>query len=604
MEPWVWSRWFFVFQIMTNTDSPTNLDSLRHSCAHLLAAAVGELWPEALPTLGPSIETGFYYDFDFGSTKLTDDDLPKIENKMHSIVKTWETFSRKEVTLAEAQELFNKNPYKLELVSEITAKKESLSVYTSGTFTDLCRGGHIEKPASVLQHFKLLSIAGAYWRGNEKNKMLTRVYGTCFHSSDQLNEYLHFLEESKRRDHRKLGKDLEIFTFADEIGPGLPLWLPNGTIIKDELENWGKETEKKWGYQRVSTPFLTKRALFELSGHVPYFEEEMYKVEIPGENKQEQYFIKPMNCPFHHMIFKSRTRSYKELPLKIAEYGTVARYENTGALNGILRPRLFCQNDAHVYCTENQAVDVFVEIIKLHQYYYDTLGLKDYYIVLALRDPQNKDKYHHDENLWEKSEQLSRLAMDKAGIKYVVQNEGAAHYGPKMDFKIKSAIGTEYGISTNQIDLFMPQRFNLKYTDNDGKEKFVVVQHRAPLGSSERFVGFLLEHFAGALPTWLSPVQTSILPISDKQIEYAKTINLQLSEKNIRTGLNDKNEPLSAKIRDSEIKKIPYTIIVGEKEVTNQNITIRKRGQKDQITCSIPEFIDRIISEIATKAIS
>ena len=361
----------------------------------------------------------------------------------------------------------------------------------------------------------------------------------AYHTKE-LDDYLNMLEEAKKRDHRKLGKDLELFTFAEEIGPGLPLWLPKGTIIKDELEKWGKETEAKWGYQRVSTPFLTKRELFVMSGHVPYFEDEMYKVQVPGDNKEESYFVRPMNCPFHHMIYKSKTRSYRDLPLKLAEYGTVARYENAGAINGILRPRLFCQNDAHIYCAEDQAVDVFVEIINLHKYYYDTLGLKDYNIVLALRDPEKKDKYHGEEELWQKSEQLSREAMDKAGIKYVVQNEGAAHYGPKMDFKIKSAIGTEYGISTNQIDLFMPRRFNLKYTDAQGNDQYPVVQHRAPLGSSERFVGFLIEHYAGAFPLWLAPVQVVIIPISDKFVPFALSILDSLKFANIRTELNDK----------------------------------------------------------------
>lgn len=576
-----------------------NLENLRHSCAHLLAAAVMDLWPQAQRTIGPSIENGFYFDFDFGDVKLSEADLPKIEAKMHEIVASWKSFERFKLSVADAKKEFPGNLYKSELIDEFSGLGETLTFYKSGAYWDLCRGGHVPHPNHDLKHFKLLSIAGAYWRGSEKNKMLTRIYGTVFPTQKELADHLSYLEEAKRRDHRKIGKDLELFAFAEEIGPGLPLWLPKGTIIKDELENWGKATEKKWGYQRVSTPFLTKRELFVMSAHVPYFEDEMYKVQVPGENQEEQYFIKPMNCPFHHMIFKNRTRSYKELPLRLAEYGTVARYENSGALNGILRPRLFCQNDAHVYCTEDQAVDVFVEIINLHKYYYDTLGLKDYYIVLALRDPAKKDKYHGEEELWQKAEQLSIQAMDKAGIKYIIQNEGAAHYGPKMDFKIKSAIGTEYGISTNQIDLFMPRRFDLKYTDKDGKEKYVVVQHRAPLGSSERFVGFLLEHFAGNPPTWLNPVQVKVLPISEKHLDYSRSIWQKLIDTNIRAELDDSNETLQAKIRNAQLEKSSYMLIIGDKEVASNTVTQRARNGNAAGPFPIETFISAITTEIA-----
>ncbi len=581
-----------------------NLDHLNHSCSHLLAAAVTNLWPHALPTLGPAIENGFYYDFDFGSTKISEEDFSRIEAKMHELAKDWKEFSRIDIDTETAKKQFAHDPYKLELIQEISGRGEPLTFYKSGEFTDLCRGGHIDNPDSQLLHFKLLSVAGAYWRGNEKNKMLTRIYGTCWPTERQLSDHLLYLEEVKKRDHRKLGKDLEIFTFCEEIGPGLPLWLPKGTIIKEELEKWGKETEDQWGYQRVSTPFLTKRDLFVTSGHVPYFEDEMYKVEVPGENKDETYFVKPMNCPFHHMIFKNKTRSYRDLPLRLAEYGTVARYENAGALNGILRPRVFVQNDAHIYCTEEQAVDVFVEIINLHKYYYDTLGLTNYYIVLALRDPAKKDKYHGEDELWQKAEALSRAAMDKSGIKYIVQNEGAAHYGPKMDFKIHSAIGNEYGISTNQIDLFMPRRFDLKYTDTDGKEKYAIVQHRAPLGSSERFVGFLLEHFAGALPVWLSPVQACILPITDRQNEYASQIYDQLKSANIRVHLDSRNEPLNARIRDWQLQKVPYILVIGDKEIASQSVSVRFRGQKEQQVMPQAQFVDIVKDMIARKSLS
>jgi len=577
-----------------------NNDHLNHSCSHLLAAAVTSLWPKALPTLGPPIENGFYYDFDFGDTKISEDDFPKIVAKMQDIAPSWKNFQEISITPVQAKKDFKNNPYKLELINELTSQQ--ITYYKSGDFFDLCRGGHMDLGTQSLNHFKLLSVAGAYWRGSEKNKMLTRIYGTCFPSQKDLDDYLNLQEETKKRDHRKLGRDLEIFTFSEDIGPGLPLWLPKGTIIKDELENWGKETEAKWGYQRVSTPFLTKRSLFVTSGHVPYFEDEMYKVTVPGEHPEEQYFIKPMNCPFHHMIFNNKTRSYRDLPLKLAEYGTVARYENAGALNGILRPRLFCQNDAHVYCTEEQTIDVFVEIIKLHQYYYDTLGLKDYFIVLCLRDPAKKDKYHGEEELWQKSEKLSREAMEKSGVKYKVENEGAAHYGPKMDFKIKSAIGTEYGISTNQIDLFMPRRFDLKYTDRDGSEKYVVVQHRAPLGSSERFVGFLLEHFAGNLPTWLNPVQVKVLPISDRHLDYAKAAHQKLLDNNIRSELDDRNDTLKGKIRDAQLQKSSYMLVLGDKEVTDNLVSVRSRSGENTAGQNIEKFISDIQTEIKNKS--
>lgn len=571
-----------------------------------MAAAVLELWPNTFPTLGPAIENGFYYDFDFAGYKSAPgpEDLPKIEKKMHELVKSWKSFEKNVLTREEALKEFAGNEYKEELINELSKNSDELTVYQSGEFRDLCRGGHVEHPSEKLRYFKLLSIAGAYWRGDEKNKMLTRIYGTIFPSQKELDEYLALKEEARKRDHRKIGKDLKIFAFAEEVGPGLPLWLPSGTIIKEELEKWGKETEDRWGYKRVSSPFLTKKDLFVTSGHVPYFEDEMYKVEVPGENKEETYYIKPMNCPFHHMIYKTEGRSYKDLPLRLAEYGTVARYENAGALNGILRPRVFVQNDAHIYCTEEQAVDVFVEIIDLHKYYYDTLGLKDYYIALCLRDSNKKDKYHGEEELWLKSEKLSREALDKSGVDYVVQNEGAAHYGPKMDFKIKSAIGTEYGISTNQIDLFMPRKFNLKYTDKNGVEQFVVVQHRAPLGSSERFVGFLLEHFAGNFPTWLTPVQVKVLPIAERHMSYALNVMEKLKEAGIRVELDNKNETLGNKIRNAQTEKVAYMFIVGDKEIEKNAVSVRKRNGEDLGSKDLEDFVKALKKEIEEKIIN
>lgn len=576
-----------------------DLDKIRHSSAHLLAAAVMKLWPDTKPTIGPVIEDGFYYDFEFKKA-VKEEDLKKIEDKMIDLVKSWTDMKQSFMTKEEALRFYKDNEYKKELISEIDEKDEKLSFYSAGKFKDLCRGPHVENPAKELGHFKLLSIAGAYWRGDEKNKMLTRIYGTAFEKKKDLEQHLKLLEEIKERDHRKIGKEMELFTFSDQIGAGLPLWMPKGTIIKDELEKWGVETENEWGYKRVATPFLTKRKLFETSGHVPYFEDEMYKVKVPGEDK-EDYFIKPMNCPFHHMIYKARKRSYRELPLRLAEYGTVARYEQAGALNGILRPRVFCQNDAHVYCTEEQAVDEFIEIINLHRYYYDKLGLKDYYIVLALRDPKKKDKYHGNDEMWKKSEEMSIESMEKAGIKFKVENEGAAHYGPKMDFKIKSAIGTEYGISTNQIDFYMPERFGLKYIAKDSSEKPVVVQHRAPLGSSERFVGFLIEHYKGAFPAWLAPTQVKILPVSDKSLDYAQKLSEKFDKNQIRYELDDVNETLGNKIRKAEVEKVPYMLIVGEKEAKDTTVSVRSRDEGDQGAMQSDNFIQKVQKEILDK---
>lgn len=580
---------------------------MRHSAEHVLHMVMEELYLGLKKVMGPAIEDGFYFDFDYDG-KITQDDFEKIEKKMQEIIDADLKISHKEVSFEEAQKIFMGNPYKLEWLEGIKERGEKVSIYEFGKPTDkfydidICAGPHVRSTKEI-KAFKLLNIAGAYWHGDANNKMLTRIYGTAFNSQKDLNKYLSRVEEAKKRDHRKIGKELELFTLCEEIGPGLPLWLPKGEVIRDELEKWGKETEEAWGYKRVGTPFLTKRKLFEISGHVPYFEDEMYKVHVPGD-VEEEYYIKPMNCPFHHMIYKSKTRSYRELPLKLAEYGTVARYEDSGAINGILRPRVFCQNDAHVYCTEEQAIDEFVEIINLHRYYYDKLGLKDYYIVLCLRDPTKKDKYHGDESMWKKAEELSRQAMDKSKIEYKIENEGAAHYGPKMDFKIKSAIGNVYGISTNQIDLFMPQRFGLTYVDKEGKEKPVIVQHRAPLGSSERFVGFLIEHFAGAFPVWLAPVQAEIIPISEKHVKYAKQVLNSFKEKHIRAEIDDRPETMQAKIRDAQMQKVPYMIILGDKEVAENTVSIRLRDESSKKDIKLPEAVAKIENIYLTKSLS
>lgn len=579
---------------------------LRHTAEHVLHTAVEALYPGAKKVMGPPIEDGFYFDFDYDGT-ISEDDFPRIEGFMKEIIDADLPITKHTLPVKEARKIFKNNKFKLELIDE-HSKESELSFYTFGKEgdkfydIDLCAGPHVESTGRI-KAFKLMSIAGAYWRGDEKNKMLTRIYATAFDDKKKLKEYLELLEEQKRRDHRKLGKELEIFMLSEEVGPGLPLWMPNGAIMREELERWGKETENDWGYHRVMTPFMTKRTLFEISGHVPYFEEEMYKVKIPGEG-EEEYFIKPMNCPFHHMIYKSKPRSYRDLPYRLAEFGTVARYENRGALNGILRPRVFTQNDAHVYCSEEQVIDVFVEIMDLHRYYYDKLGLKDYHIVLGLPDPEKKNKYHGDKEMWEKAEKLSKEAMEKAGVEYEEEVGGAAHYGPKMDLKVKSAIGTEYAISTNQIDLFMPIKFGLTFTDRDGREKPVVVQHRAPLGSDERFIGFLLENFAGNMPVWLSPVQIVLIPIGEKHAEYCASLEKVMKEEGLRAQVDGRNEPMNARIRDAQLMKVPYMLIVGDREIGEETASVRLRTGENLGPIKTGEIIGKIKEIYLTRSLS
>ena len=580
---------------------------LRHSAEHVMHLAVESLFPGAKKVMGPPIENGFYGDFDYDG-KITEDDFPRIEAKMKEIVESNLPIVMKEVDSTELKEVFKDNPFKIEMIEEIEKNGEKITACEIGEKgsdvydIDLCAGNHVEKTGDI-GAFKLLSVAGAYWHGDEKNKMLIRIYATNFKTKEELNEYLEEQEELKKRDHRNINKNLEVFSLFEEIGPGLPVWLPNGMIIREELEKWGKETEEKWGYRRVATPFMTKRDLFELSGHISYFGDEMFKVAVPNE-EQDEYYIKPMNCPFHHLIYRSKTRTYKELPLRLAEYGTVARYENRGSINGILRPRVFCQNDAHVYCSEEQAVDVFVEIIDLHRYYYDKLGLSNYSVELNLRDPEKMDKYHGDESMWKKAEKITREALDKSGIEYTMVNEGAAHYGPKMDLKIKSAMGTEYGISTNQIDLYMPERFGLKYIDKDGKEKPIIVQHRAPLGSSERFVGFLMEHFAGAFPVWLSPMQVQIIPIGIKHLEYSEKIMEKMKEVGLRAYVDDRAETMQSKIRDAQVKKIPYMLIIGDREVESNEVSVRLRTGENIGSKPVEEVVEKIKEMYLTKSLN
>ncbi len=558
-----------------NKELKEMLEHKRHTLAHLLASAVLKLYPETLNTIGPTIDNGFYYDFEF-KTPINEENLKDIQKEMRKQINNWKEFSHEEKTEKEAKEYFKNNPYKLELIDEIVSKGEKITFYTCNNFTDLCRGGHTEFPAKEISSdsFKLSRVAGAYWRGDEKKKMLTRIYGLAFDTKEELDAYEKQQAEAEKRDHRKLGQELDLFHFDESIGKGLPIWLPKGNIIKEEIEEWAKETERKWGYQRVTTPIITKENLFYTSGHLPLYKDSMY---APIVIEEENYYIKPMNCPFHHKTFAARPKSYKDLPVRLAEYGWCHRYEDSGSLFGLMRVRGMQMNDAHIYIQKEKAVEEFVNVIKLHEYYYKILGINDYQMELALRDPKKLDKYHGDENDWKEAEQMTIEAMEKSGVPYTIVNEGAAFYGPKMDFQIRSSTGRMFTASTNQLDLYMGKAFGLEYTDSDGKKKIPAVIHRAPLGTHERFIGFLIEHFAGHFPLWLAPVQVKILPIGEAEIEFAEKFGKLLEENNIRFEINKDSETLGKKIREAKVGKIPYLAVIGKKEVEDNSVTLEKR---------------------------
>lgn len=579
-------------------DNPDKLHNLRHSLAHLLAAAVLELWPDTKRAIGPAIESGFYYDFDF-SSPISDKDLPKIEKTMRKILQSWQDFERSEISADEAREQFASEPYKLELIDEFSSSGQTLTLYKSGDYIDLCRGGHVESAREIKPDaFKLTHIAGAYWRGDEHKPMLTRIYGLAFETKTELDAHLTMLEEAKKRDHRLLGEQLKLFTFNKIVGPGLPLWLPHGTILREEVENYAKKIEKEWGYQRVSTPHIAKEDLYIMSGHIPYYAADMYP---PMKLDDGNYYLKAMNCPHTHMIYKAFPHSYRELPLRYAEYGTVYRHELSGTLAGLLRTRGFTQNDAHIYCREDQVEEEFLKVIKLHEFWYkEVFGITDFYMRLSLPSKDNS-KFADIPEGWHKSVELIRNAMIKSGLAYQEAEGEAAFYGPKVDFQIKSAIGREETASTNQLDFLAAIRFDLTYTDSDGKDKPVYVIHRAPLGSHERFIAFIIEHYASAFPTWLAPIQVALLPISEKHIEYAYTVRQLLEAQDIRVELNDKNETIGKKIREGELQKIPYLLVLGDKEADSQTVAVRKRSEGDLGAMGLDKFIEHIGQEIEHK---
>ena len=570
-----------------------NLDKLRHSTAHLLAAAVLKLYPHAKITLGPAIENGFYYDIDFGNIKISDIDLPKIEKEMKKIIKTWHKIEKIELSEQQAKKKFKDNPYKLELIEEIVKKEEKITIYKSGDFEDLCKGGHIEKPNEEIKYFKLLSIAGAYWRGDEKNKMLTRIYGIVFPTEKELNSYLKMLEETKKREHKKLGLQLGLYLLTNEVGQGLLLWSAKGATIRREIEKLIYKEQTRRGYQHVYTPHIGRKQLWQTSGHWDLYRDKMYSSMCIDD---DEYLVKPMNCPFHMMIYKSTPKSYRDLPLRIAEIATVYRYEKPGELSGMLRVRHITQDDSHIFCTEDQAVDEFLGVFDYMAYLLKVFKIDNYYLRLGLRSP--KEKYLGNDKTWKKAEKEIIKAINNKNLNFVKSEGDAAFYGPKLDVIIKDALSREWQCGTIQLDFMLPERFKLEYIDKNNQIKRPILIHRAPLGSLERWVAILIEHYAGAFPLWLAPIQIITLPISEKHTQYAQKITNKLKDNGLRVEINFDNETLAKKIRLATLQKIPYLIIIGDKEVKSDKITVRTRTGIDLGQLTVNQFLNKIKSEI------
>ncbi len=573
------------------------LEHIRHTLAHLLAAAVLETYPDTKPTIGPTVDNGFYYDFEFASP-ITAENLKDLEKKMRKLLPSWKEMTGKEVGQDEAKKIFSNNPYKLELIDEIVNKGEKVTLYTAGNFTDLCRGGHSDNPAKDIdpESFKLSRIAGAYWRGNENNKMLTRIYGLAFASKEELVKYEEMIKEAEKRDHRKLGKEMDIFEFDDQVGPGLPLWLPNGGAMIEELEKLAKETEFKMNYVRVRTPHIAKDSLYLRSGHLPYYEESMFP---PMEYESGKYYLKAMNCPHHHKIFGSRMRSYRDLPLRLAEYGTCYRHEKSGELFGLMRVRTMQMNDAHIYCTEEQFAQEFRAVNEMYIKYFKIFGVEKYVMRFSTHDPKRLgDKFVNEPELWKKTEDMVRNVLIDSKIPYIEVPNEAAFYGPKIDVQVWSAIGREFTLATNQVDFAVPKRFDLVYTDRDGTAKTPLCIHRAPLGTHERFLGFLIEHYGGNFPLWLAPVQVKVIPIGEAHIASAEKIHSMLRDNMIRSELDISNDGFGKKVRNAKNAKIPYFIIIGDKDMQADKVTLenRDRGQVGQL--SREEVLGQLVNEI------
>lgn len=570
-----------------------------HSTSHLMAHAIVSLYPEAKFGVGPAIENGFYYDFDI-NTKLSENDLVKIEEQMARIAKEDNVFERVELSKSKAFEFFKEkdDEYKLELIDGLDENNEVISFYHEGKFTDLCTGPHIPS-AGKIKYVKLLSVSGSYWRGDENNKQLQRIYGISFPKKKMLDDYLLMLEEAKKRDHRKLGKELELFMISREVGSGLPIWLPKGTILRETLENYLRDEQRKRGYEPVITPHIGNINLYKTSGHYPYYKDSQFP-PIQLEDGKEEYLLKPMNCPHHFMIYASKPRSYRDLPIRYAEFGTVYRFEQSGELNGITRVRSFSVDDSHMFVRDDQLKEEVCNVIELIQVVFNQMGFKDFTTQLSFRD-DNAEKYGGDIKLWEKAQKEIQEAADEMKLKYVVAEGEAAFYGPKIDFMVKDALGRQWQLGTVQIDYIMPERFDLQYVGSDGQKHRPVVIHRAPFGSLERFIGVLIEHYAGEFPLWLAPVQAVVIPVSQNFSDYGNEVFKAMKEAGIRVELDDRNEKIGYKIREAETQKIKYMVIVGEKEREAGTISVRKHKEGDQGALSLSEFINNIKDTIKNK---
>ena len=566
-----------------------------HSSAHLLAEAVEATFPGVKFWVGPAVDRGFYYDMDLGDRSISEEELISLEKKMGELSKKNSEFIRKEISKTDAISYFTEkgDEYKLDLLQGLS--DGSITFYTQGEFTDLCRGPHIPH-TGLIKAIKLTSVAGAYWKGDEKNKQLTRIYGVSFPSQKELDEHLQMLEEAKKRDHRKLGKELGIFTFDDDVGPGLPLWMPNGTVIIEELEKLAKETELAAGYKRVVTPHIAKESMYLTSGHLPYYQDSMYP---PMELEGVKYYLKAMNCPHHHKIFAAENRSYKELPLRLAEYGTCYRYEQSGELFGLMRVRCLHMNDAHIYCSKEDFANEFRAVNDMYIKYFKIFGIDKYVMRLSLHDPAKLgQKYINEPELWKETEEMVRQVLIESNIPFVEVPDEGAFYGPKIDVQIWSAIGREFTLATNQVDFAQGRRFNLSYTNRENQAETPLIIHRAPLGTHERFIGFLLEHYAGKFPLWLAPVQVKLLPISDKFNDYAKQVNQQLLNMGIRSEVDERGEKIGKKIRDTELMRVPYMLVIGEKEQNEGVVSVRRQGKGDMGQCSVSELLTNLTAEI------
>lgn len=574
-----------------------HLQHLRHSCAHLLAAAVKTLWPDAKNAIGPAIENGFYQDFDMGDVKVSDEDLKKIEDKMREILKSWNQFEVKEVSVEQAKKDFSDNPYKLELIKEFAKDGKTITENNPGNFLDLCKGGHTKDPQKELKHFKLLSIAGAYWRGDEKNKMLTRIYGTAFPTQKELDEHLHMLEEAKKRDHRKIARELDLIVFSELVGAGLPLYTPKGATLRNTVYNYSRYLNSKIDYQETALPNMNRAELFKVSGHYEKYKDDMF--EVKSHYSKEEFFLKPMNCPQHCVVYRSRQRSYRDLPIRLSDCSVLYRDEKPGELNGLLRSRAFTQDDGHCFCREDQIGEEFDRVLGVVDEALKTYGF-EYWIRLSLRDPEHKEKYLGNDATWDRAEATLRELIKNKNLPFKEGLGEAAIYGPKLDFMAKDSIGREWQLSTIQLDMNMAERFGLEYVDEDGTRKTPIMIHRAIIGS-ERFIAILIEHFAGAFPTWLAPIQVTLLPIADRHLPFAEQMAQELKKQEIRVEVDMRSERLQAKIRAGTLQKVPFMGIIGDKEVETRSISVRTRAGEDLGSLDTSSFLDKLQEQIDKK---